>query len=85
MRITPHSGHAIFGSCWCPVQKVQSVDVESGTQDKIEGSAKTLAGKIKEEAGKAVGNPRLEAKGDCDQIEGNAQRKIGDIKKVLGK
>jgi uncharacterized protein YjbJ (UPF0337 family) len=54
-------------------------------QDKIGGSAKTLAGKIKEHAAKAVGNPRLEAKGDCDQIEGNAQKKVGEIKKVLGK
>jgi uncharacterized protein YjbJ (UPF0337 family) len=67
------------------MQKEQSFDVKSGTQDKIEGSAKTLAGKIKEEAGKAVGNPRLEAKGDCDQIEGNAQKKVGEIKKVFGK
>ena len=58
--------------------------MKSSTQDKIEGSAKTLAGKIKEEAGKAVGNPRLEAKGDCDQIEGNAQKKVGEIKKVFG-
>ena len=62
-----------------------STGMKSGTQDKIEGSAKTLAGKIKEGAGKAVGNPRLEAKGDCDQIEGNAQKKVGEIKKVFGK
>ena len=67
------------------MQKEQSVDGKSGTQEKIEGTAKTHAGKIKEEAGKAVGNPRLEAKGDCDQIEGNAQKKVGGIKKVLGK
>ena len=67
------------------MQKEQPVDVKSGTQDKIEGTAKILAGKIKEEAGKAVGNPRLEAKGDCDQIEGTAQKKVGEIKKVFGK
>ena len=67
------------------MQKEQSVDVKSGTRDNIEGTAKTLAGKIKEGAGEAVGNPQLEAKGDCDQIEGNAQKKVGGIKKVLGK
>jgi uncharacterized protein YjbJ (UPF0337 family) len=67
------------------MRKEQSVDVKSGTQDKIEGTAKTFAGKIKEAAGRAVGNPRLEAKGDCDQIEGNVQKKVGEIKKVLGK
>jgi uncharacterized protein YjbJ (UPF0337 family) len=67
------------------MQKEQSVDVKSSTQDRIEGTAKILAGKIKEQAGKAVGNPRLEAKGDCDQIEGSAQKKVGEIKKVFGK
>jgi uncharacterized protein YjbJ (UPF0337 family) len=67
------------------MKKTQSVDVKSGTQDKIEGTAKVLVGKIKETAGKAVGNPRLEAKGDCEQIEGTAQKKVGEIKKVFGK
>jgi uncharacterized protein YjbJ (UPF0337 family) len=67
------------------MQKEPSFNVKSGTQDKIEGNAKILAGKIKEEAGKAVGNPRLEAQGDCDQVEGNAQKKVGEIKKVFGK
>ena len=67
------------------MQKEQSVDVKSGTQDKIEGTAKILSGKIKEEAGKVVGNPRLEAKGDCEQIKGNTQKKVGEIKKVFGK
>ena len=83
--VTPHVAYAISSSsCW-PMQKGQSVDVKSGTQDKIEGNAKALAGKIKEKAGNAVGNPRLEAKGDCDQIEGNAQKNVGEIKKVFGK
>ena len=83
--VTPHVAYAISSSsCW-PMKKEQSVEVKSGTQDKIEGNAKAFAGKIKEKAGKAVGNPRLEAKGDCDQIEGNAQKKVGGIKKVLGK
>jgi uncharacterized protein YjbJ (UPF0337 family) len=67
------------------MEKEQSVGVKSSTQDKIEGTAKNCAGKIKEEAGKAVGNPRLEAKGVCDQIEGKAQKKVGEIKKVCDK
>ena len=41
--------------------------------------------KAAEAAGKAVGNRRLEAQGDCDQIEGNVQKKVGEIKKVFGK
>ena len=67
------------------MRKEESVGVKSGTQDKIEGAAKTLTGKIKEEAGKVVGNPRLEAQGDFDQVEGDAQKKVGEIKKVFGK
>jgi uncharacterized protein YjbJ (UPF0337 family) len=59
--------------------------MKSGTQDKIEGTAKNLAGKVKEGAGMVLGNPRLEAKGDCDQIEGNVQKKVGEIKTVFGK
>jgi uncharacterized protein YjbJ (UPF0337 family) len=62
----------------------QSFDTKSGTQDEIEGTTRNLTGKIKEAAGKAVGNPRLEAQGDIDQIRGHAQKKVGEIKKVLG-
>ena len=58
--------------------------MKSGTQDKIEGTAKNLAGRVKEGAGKALGNPRLEAQGDCDQVKGNAQKKVGKIKKAFG-
>jgi len=58
--------------------------MKSGTHDKIEGAAQVLAGKIKEGAGKAIGNPRLEAQGDRDQAEGNVRKKVGEIKKVFG-
>ncbi len=58
--------------------------MKSGTRDKIEGTAKALAGRIKEGAGKAIGNPRLEAQGDRDQVAGNVQKKVGEIKKVFG-
>jgi uncharacterized protein YjbJ (UPF0337 family) len=85
LRVTPHIACAIFGSsCW-PIPEEQSIDVKSGTQDKIEGTAKNLAGKVKAGAGKALGNPRLEAQGDSDQVEGNDQKKVGEIKKVFGR
>jgi uncharacterized protein YjbJ (UPF0337 family) len=58
--------------------------MKSGTQDEIEGATKNLTGKIKEAAGKVLGNPRLEAQGDLDQIQGRAQEKLGGIKKILG-
>ena len=59
--------------------------MKSGIQDKIEGTARNLVGKVKEGVGEALGNPRLEAEGDSDQVGGNAQKKVGEIKKVFGK
>jgi uncharacterized protein YjbJ (UPF0337 family) len=57
--------------------------MKSSTQDKAEGTAKDLKGKVKEGAGKAVGNDRLQTEGRADQLEGKAQKKVGDIKKVF--
>jgi uncharacterized protein YjbJ (UPF0337 family) len=67
------------------MQSQNPVGTKSGTQDKIEGTAKNLAGKVKEATGKTIGNPRLEAQGVSDQIAGNAQKKVGQIKQVFGK
>ena len=35
--------------------------MKSSTQDKVEGTAKDIAGRVKEAAGKVIGKPRLEA------------------------
>ena len=40
---------------------------------------------LKEEAGKAIGNPDLEDRGRAEKIEGKVERKVGEIKKVFGK
>jgi uncharacterized protein YjbJ (UPF0337 family) len=66
------------------MKKETSFEVKSGAQDQIEGTARNLVGKVKEGAGRAVGNPRLEARGDIDQIVGQTQKKIGEIKRALG-
>lgn len=58
--------------------------MKSSNQDKAEGLAKKIAGSVKETAGKAVGNPRLEAAGKDEKVEGQIQEKVGEIKKVLG-
>jgi uncharacterized protein YjbJ (UPF0337 family) len=58
--------------------------MKSSTQDKAEGTAKNIAGRVKETIGQAVGNPRLEAAGKAEKIQGQVQTKIGEIKKVLG-
>lgn len=57
--------------------------MKSSTQDKAEGTAKDLKGKVKEGAGKLVGNERLQAEGRADQVDGKVQKKVGDIKKVF--
>jgi len=57
--------------------------MKSSTQDKIEGSARDLAGKIKETAGRATNNPSLQARGQDEQVDGKVQKKVGDIKKVF--
>ena len=64
--------------------KRKSINMKSSTQDKVEGTAKNIAGRVKEVTGKAVGNPRLQADGRAEKIEGQVQKKVGDIKKVFG-
>jgi uncharacterized protein YjbJ (UPF0337 family) len=59
--------------------------MKSSTQDKAEGTAKNIAGRVKEVTGKAVGNRRLQADGRAEKVKGQIQTKVGQIKKVLGK
>lgn len=59
--------------------------MKSSTQDKAQGRANQLKGKVKEQAGKAVGNPNLRDEGSADQAAGKVQKKVGDVKKVFGK
>jgi len=59
--------------------------MNSSTTDKMKGTAKEVAGKVKEETGKAVGNPNLEDRGTTEKIAGKVERKVGDVKKVIGK
>lgn len=50
-------------------------------KDQIKGRATEAKGKVKEVAGKLVGNERLEAEGKVDKIAGKVQARFGDIKK----
>jgi uncharacterized protein YjbJ (UPF0337 family) len=49
-------------------------------KDEIKGSAKDAAGSVKEAAGKATGNERLEAEGASDRVEGKVQKGVGALK-----
>ncbi len=59
--------------------------MSSSTNDKIKGTAKEAAGKVKEVTGKAIGNPDLRDRGTAEKVEGKVERKVGDVKKVFGK
>ena len=48
--------------------------------DQVKGSAKDIAGKIQEEAGKLTGSTEQQVKGLGKQISGKIQKGIGDIK-----
>ena len=52
-------------------------------KDRIIGSAKVVKGNIKEAAGKAVGDTKLEAQGKADKVEGKVQNAVGGIKDTL--
>ena len=54
--------------------------------DKAKNKAQEVKGKVKETAGQAVGNERLEAEGVADQTAGNVKQageKVKDVGKNL--
>ena len=52
-------------------------------KDRVVGSAKVVKGKIKEAVGKAVGDAKLESRGNADKIEGKVQNAVGGLKDTL--
>lgn len=49
-------------------------------KDEAKGAAKDMKGSIKEAAGKATGNERLEAEGVADRVSGKVQKGVGALK-----
>jgi uncharacterized protein YjbJ (UPF0337 family) len=52
-------------------------------KDQIEGTAKDMGGKIREEAGKLLGSKEQQAKGLMNQVEGKAQQQVGNLKEAV--
>ena len=52
-------------------------------KDRIEGSAKQVKGSVKEKAGKALGDAKLEGEGKADKTAGKVQNAIGGLKDSL--
>lgn len=51
--------------------------------DQFRGMAKVAKGKIREVAGKATGDLKLETAGKADQLEGKVQKAIGGAKQAF--
>lgn len=49
-------------------------------KDRFEGSFEQAKGKVKEVAGKATGDAKLEGEGKAQQIAGKVQNAVGGVK-----
>lgn len=52
-------------------------------KDRIAGSAKQVKGAIKETAGKALGDAKLQADGKAEKVAGKVQNAVGGIKDAI--
>jgi uncharacterized protein YjbJ (UPF0337 family) len=52
-------------------------------KDRIQGSAEQAKGKVKEVAGKALGDKKLESEGKADKVAGKVQNAIGGLKDAV--
>ena len=57
--------------------------MNSSTKDRAKGRAQEVKGKVKEKAGRAVGNPRVEDEGTAEKVGGKVRRKVGEVKRVF--
>lgn len=49
-------------------------------KDRVKGMAEQGKGKVKETAGKAVGDKKLETEGKVDRVEGKVRNAVGGLK-----
>ena len=52
-------------------------------KDQVKGTAKDIAGKVQEGAGKLTGSKEQEAKGLAKQVKGKVQSGFGDAKEAV--
>ena len=52
--------------------------------DKVAAAGNKISGNVKEAAGKATDNPKLEAEGKAQQLKGTAQDVSGSVKGAFG-
>ena len=56
-----------------------------GLKKQVEGAGKAAMGKTQEEAGKAIHDPGMEARGREKAVAGKAEKKLGDVEGRLKK
>jgi uncharacterized protein YjbJ (UPF0337 family) len=54
-------------------------------KDRIEGAAKTAAGRVQEAAGKAVGDQKMAVEGTMKKVEGKIQNAAGGLQDAAKK
>ena len=59
--------------------------MKASTKDQVSGAFHEVKGKVKEAAGKAAGNPRLQAEGQDEKVSGKILKKIGQVEKLIGR
>ena len=63
----------------------EEIHMKPSTKDQIAGTVDEVKGAVKQKAGQAVGNDRLEAEGQAQNISGKIQKKVGQVEKVFEK
>jgi uncharacterized protein YjbJ (UPF0337 family) len=53
-------------------------------KNEIKGKGKQIEGAIKNQAGKLIGNPNLEAKGKAERATGKVQETVGKARRKTG-
>jgi uncharacterized protein YjbJ (UPF0337 family) len=54
-------------------------------KDQVKGSAKDIAGKVQQKAGKLTGSKRQQVKGLAKQVAGKTQKVFGDARDAADK
>jgi uncharacterized protein YjbJ (UPF0337 family) len=52
-------------------------------KDRMDGSAEQAKGKVKEVAGKALGDEKMKTEGKGDQVKGRVQNAVGGLKDAI--
>jgi uncharacterized protein YjbJ (UPF0337 family) len=55
-------------------------EIQMAADDKVHNAANDVAGHVKEAAGKATDNPKLEAEGKADQAKGHLGQAAENVK-----